>query len=464
MSRAKSGAVFQVESWGEIIATERGRLGITFDSRPVTQITRTVAVLWNSTTDSISSRDVGRPVLFTYDGEVLAFRECSKRGSDIALHLGSRGQLCCRFDLLQPGDGISFEALHTGSDTSARCEGSIKGIDLSMPKIPPPIMEREFWGGILALAQILGLLALVSIGIIVSIAELFPHLITVPQLNGSAALGAQIGLFAALPAAIVILIWAVWKNRHKDPDIVDNPGIPGYLLRDIHTEWRQSPIWQVRPGKQHSEVASEGATSHVSHSSSPYAAEAILRREDDSHASPGRPKFASEGRLIADSYGRLGRTYEGKRVARISRTIIALWSAANERIVVDEVGQGFIFHLDGSILAWRCYGVRPKNAGLHQNDAYSLALSVDELAPGDGVCLEVIHSGKLPQATCAGTTKARRRIVWPVISVLIDLAASFASWGNMGPGDYSDFSSWRRFGIPRDLLGQLDSGLESELL
>jgi hypothetical protein len=245
---------------------------------------------------------------------------------------------------------------------------------------------------------------------------------------------------------------------------VPRRGLPAHLLRDIHAEWRKSPLWGALPGKRSSEIISDAASNDSSQPSNPDTPEAVLCK-GDSFGSRRPPKFASEGAVLESSYGRLGRSYEGKGVARITRTILALWNAGDQTIDVDDVENGFAFRMSGPILAWNCYGIRPENARVDQNGADCLTLSVAKLAPGDGVCLELIHSGEIPKASCVGVTRARRRVIWQVVGVLLDIGGSLASSGGQSPTtNWSPFFSWRRFGIPRDVLGQLDSGQESELL
>lgn len=443
MSEAKPGVVFRFESWGEVIAKERGRLGITFDGRAVTQITRTIGVFWNPGIHPLYSRDIDRPVLFSTDGEVLAFRECNKRGSDVSLDAEAVGSLHCNFDFLQPGDGISFEVLHNGSDARARFDGRIKGTGVKPPpEVSVPLMERGCWACVLVPAAIIGILALIAAYII---ANVFPQLMGPAVVHGWASLGVGIGIGAGILVGVVLLMW--WSERNYDK--VPRDGMPAYLLTEIHREWRNSPLWEAKDTSQPHK---------------PDATETFLQAFE-SLGSAGGPKFASEGRILESSYGRLVRTYDGNGVARITHTVVALWNAGDRAIDLDKPEGGRTVRMSGPILAWNCYGIRPRDSRIDQNGTDGLTLSVAKLAPGDGVCLEAIHSGAFPAASCVGVKMAWRRTRWQWLSLLLDIGASLASAGGSSPtSDFSPFFSWRRFGIPSEILGQLDSGEESKLL
>lgn len=109
---------------------------VLFNNQAVSRVTKTVVVLWNCGTRTISGEDVvaDDPLRITFEEEAEILKaDVIDRTKDVNKFRVEKSttlphEAICWFDYLDAGDGVVMEVLHTSSERFPRIAGSVRGI------------------------------------------------------------------------------------------------------------------------------------------------------------------------------------------------------------------------------------------------------------------------------------------------------------------------------------------------
>lgn len=115
----------------------RGDLDITFDSKPLSRVSRTYLAIWNRRGDTVRREDIlARDpirIVVDEDDEILQTRVVSMSRAQIAPQVASASQdASVAFEFLDRGDGFILEVLHRG-ESGARVVGTVPGAAIRRP-------------------------------------------------------------------------------------------------------------------------------------------------------------------------------------------------------------------------------------------------------------------------------------------------------------------------------------------
>ena len=194
---------------------------VRYRGTPVPRIISSTVWVWNAGKKTVRGMDIVAkdPLRLSFSGEVLnvrirkVSREVVQIKADISEEVNSK--VCWGFEFLDPGDGGVLEVLHTGSDKTPECTGTIIGL----PKGPQYLGHA--WDTYAPFKFRLTLFVAIAIGLVMSavgfvgtepylLFDQFPDWILV-----------LVGLFYAL-----IPSYLLWRRRRRFPSslVVETEG------------------------------------------------------------------------------------------------------------------------------------------------------------------------------------------------------------------------------------------------
>jgi hypothetical protein len=129
-----------------------------------------------------------------------------------------------------------------------------------------------------------------------------------------------------------------------------------------------------------------------------------------------RPCYAAVRRVLIGSPNsslppEIEITYQGQKISSLYRTVIYFWNAGTKTLDHEDVASSdpIVFHFDGDSVKvleiWSVKSTRSVVSPSAIQKGNNVELSFDFLDRGDGVAIEIFHTGTDARIYCAGTVK-----------------------------------------------------------